>query len=87
MVCHGLAMEAIPMETLLDRGRLRKRGLPAPPVRRLIREQAGLSQLDLAAYLGVSRPSVTRYENGRRTPRGALLERYRDLLDRLTRES
>ncbi len=75
------------LETLLDRGRSRKRGLPAPPVRRHLREQAGLSQVDVAAFLGVSRPAVTRYENGRRTPRGVLLERYQELLDRLTRES
>ncbi len=79
--------ETMDLEDLITRGRLRKRGLPAPPVRRLIRERAGLSQVDLAGYLDVSRPTITRYENGRRTPRGVLLERYQELLDRLTRES
>jgi transcriptional regulator with XRE-family HTH domain len=65
----------------------RRRKLPAPAVRQEIRRALGLSQLDLAAALGVSRVSISRYETGHRTPRGALLDRYLDVLDRLTQES
>jgi transcriptional regulator with XRE-family HTH domain len=42
-----------------------------------------VTQEEIARALGVSRPAVTRYEAGARTPRGALLADYKDLLDRL----
>ena len=61
----------------------RRRRLPDPGIRRLLREQAGLSQDELAEVLGVSRPAVTRWELGKRTPRGDLAERYAAALDRL----
>lgn len=43
--------------------------LPDPAIRRLARESAGLTQAELASVLGVSRPAVTRWENGTREPR------------------
>jgi transcriptional regulator with XRE-family HTH domain len=70
---------------LLDAALTHARGrrLPDPGIRRLLREQAGLSQDELAGVLGVSRPAVTRWELGQRTPRGDLAERYAAALDRL----
>ena len=64
--------------------RAQRRRLPEPPIRRLLRERAGLSQYELAAAIGVSRPAVTRWEAGQRSPRGDLAERYADALDRLS---
>jgi DNA-binding XRE family transcriptional regulator len=59
--------------------------LPAPAVRRLIREQASLTQSDIAGPLGVDRASVSRWESGQQAPRGALREAYAQLLERLRR--
>jgi predicted transcriptional regulator len=65
----------------------RRRGsLPPPPLRRLLREQAGLTQLEVAFVLGVGRPAVTRYESGARSPRGDVRLGYVDLLERLAGE-
>jgi DNA-binding transcriptional regulator YiaG len=61
----------------------RRRRLPRPEVRRLVREEACVPQRELAAVLGVSRPTATRWENGRRTPHGPLLDRYLAALARL----
>lgn len=63
------------------------RRLPPPAARRQIREQAGLSQEDIARALGVTREAVVYWELGRRTPRPATAVRYLKLLDRLARES
>lgn len=63
-----------------------KRRLPPPAVRRLIRRQAGVTQQDVAHLLRVSRPTVTRWESGLRSPRGDVLRRYADLLDVLVAE-
>jgi DNA-binding transcriptional regulator YiaG len=65
---------------------LRRRALPAPAARRLIREQAKLTQENIAEALGGDRASVSRWESGQRSPRGAMLDAYADLLDRLQRE-
>ncbi len=70
------------LDTLLARHAVIRR-LPAPPVRRLLREQAGISQVELAQLLGVNRAAVSRYESGQRTPRSPIAERYVRLLDRL----
>jgi DNA-binding transcriptional regulator YiaG len=80
-----LAWHAIDAMDPLDAAltRARRRRLPDPAIRRLLREQAGLSQDELAEALGVSRPTVTRWELGQRTPRGDLAERYAAALDLL----
>lgn len=62
-----------------------RRDLPSPTVRRLIREQAGLSQQDIAEALGATRAAVSRWESGQREPRGDLLVAYVTLLRRLKR--
>jgi transcriptional regulator with XRE-family HTH domain len=56
-------------------------------VRRHIRQQSGLSQLDVARALGVSREAIVYWEAGRRTPRPATAVAYLELLDRLAREA
>lgn len=73
------------VDEILARGRRRRR-LPPPEVRRLLRERAGLTQREIAEALDVSRVCVTRYETGARTPRGDELDRYLELLDRLAAE-
>jgi transcriptional regulator with XRE-family HTH domain len=74
-----------PIDDLISRAR-RRSSLPAPPVRRLIREQASLTQTDIADALGVDRASVSRWESGEQAPRGPSREAYIELLNRLKRE-
>jgi predicted transcriptional regulator len=64
----------------------RKRALPDPGLCRLLRVQAGLSQAEIAQALDVSRPAVSRYESGNRTPRGEIRTRYTALLEALAKE-
>lgn len=64
----------------------RRRTLPTPEMRRLLRERAGLTQRDLGQVLQVSGVAVCRWESGVRTPRGALLDRYLEVLNKLARE-
>ena len=71
-----------PLDALLAR-QARLREMPAPPIRRALREHHGLSQGEVAALLGVDRASVSRYESGERSPRPSVAERYLDLLERL----
>ncbi len=49
--------------------------LPTPLVMRLLRTGCGLTQDDVAVELGVTRPTVARYEAGTRTPRDTDLRR------------
>jgi transcriptional regulator with XRE-family HTH domain len=62
------------------------RSLPDPALRRLLRERAGLTQGQLASAVGVSRPSVTRWESGIRSPRAPARARYVEVLERLAAE-
>jgi len=78
-------IETSALDDALDRSRLRRR-LPAPDLRRHLRERAGISQADVARALGVARPTISRWEAGARSPRGSDLLRYVDLLDRLMAE-
>ena len=64
-----------------------RRELPAPAVRRHIRERAGLSQVDVGRALGVTREAVALWELGRRTPRPDTAIAYGALLDRLESEA
>jgi DNA-binding XRE family transcriptional regulator len=52
---------------------------------RLLREGARLSLRDIAEAIGVSHSAVAHWESGRRSPRGAVAERYAAFL-RLLRE-
>lgn len=66
----------------LEIARLRA-ALPAPRLRRLIRERTGVPQTALAHELGVDRTTICRWEAGTRTPQGGMLRRYVMLLERL----
>src|SRR5438046_2872809 len=57
--------------------------LPAPEVRRDLREQAGLSKAQVARTLGVSPSTVTGWEGGR-DPVGGVRTKYAYLLDGLS---
>lgn len=74
---------------LLDEVRLALT-LPTPDVARGIREAAGVSQVRLAAELGVHPLTVARWESGTYAPRGDLRRGYARLLhnlDEATREA
>ena len=76
-------MTIIDVDSLLARSHLLRR-LPEPAIRRLLRERAGLSQAEIAEALGVTSSAVSRWETGRRMPRGARGSAYAELLERLT---
>ena len=62
------------------------RDLPGPALRGAIRQDAGLSQADVAEAIGVTRAAVSRWETGDRRPRGDLLIAYSELLQGLRRD-
>jgi DNA-binding transcriptional regulator YiaG len=67
---------------LLDKVRA-EQALPPPRVRRSIREAAGVSQRAVASELGISGMTVSRWEDGTRSPRGELAALYVALLAQL----
>lgn len=82
-------MEDAPMKSLdeaLERTRRRK-SLPGPIERRLLRIQSGLTQRDIARCLGITAAAVSRYESGNRDPNGAILGKYLAILKRLSNEN
>ena len=72
------------VEDLIHRSR--KRRLPDPEVRRMLRNRSGLTQADVASAIGVERPTVSRWESGLRTPRGRHADAYAELLRALAAE-
>jgi transcriptional regulator with XRE-family HTH domain len=74
------------IEKLLRDAR-RRNALPGPEARRHLREEAGLTQADIAAVLRIDRSSVSRYESGARKPNRVVAQEYGALLLRLTREA
>lgn len=73
------------LEDRLYEARLR-RGLPDPPIRRMLRVRAGIAQQAIADEIGCSREEVSRWESGERNPGGRLLLPYVRVLDRLAGE-
>ena len=67
---------------VIARAHARQRLRAAPATARMVREQTGLTQRDVANVLGVSQATVARWEGGSRTPRGALALSYFALLRR-----
>lgn len=57
-----------------------RRALPTPDRCRELRENAGLSQQDIAEAVGVTRQAVGHWESGIRRPRGTALARYVEAL-------
>lgn len=58
-----------------------RRDLPAPHVRRRIRTEAGVSQEQVARFVGVSQASVALWEAGAREPSEAFVARYVEALN------
>ncbi|MCX4538986.1 helix-turn-helix domain-containing protein (plasmid) [Streptomyces sp. NBC_00841] len=58
-------------------------GLPAPAVRARLRQAASLTQIEVAAAIGVHRIQVVRWENGQAEPRNPHRRTYGRLLERL----
>jgi DNA-binding transcriptional regulator YiaG len=71
-----------PTSALAEHVRAARR-LPRPAVARAIRDEADVSQQQLADALGVNRVTVARWELGERVPRGELRLAYIALLDEL----
>jgi DNA-binding transcriptional regulator YiaG len=67
------------MGLLADEVRTRPK-LPSPAVRQEIRRKADVAQDRMAQELGVHRVTFLRWERGDRTPRGARLDAYAQLL-------
>ncbi len=72
--------------TLIDEVRARPQ-LPPVKVRRAIRLAADVSQMRMAAELGVHRITFIRWESGTYEPRGDNRERYAKLLAELQQVS
>ena len=66
---------------------VRARHLPAVKMRRAIRLAAGVSQVRMAAELGVHRLTLVRWENGTIEPRGDNRAHYASLLAQLQQVS
>ena len=60
----------------------RQRLQASPAVARALRERSGLTQREVADALRVSVASVSRWETGKRVPRGRLAAKYFELLRR-----
>jgi transcriptional regulator with XRE-family HTH domain len=73
------------LDEALDRVRRRK-SLPGPVERRLLRVRAGLTQEDMAKCLGTTPAAVSRYESGDREPHGDILDKYLTVTERLLNE-
>jgi DNA-binding transcriptional regulator YiaG len=75
-------LEAQGRQALLRKVSLHRQ-LPPPKSCRVIRELSGVSTADVANALGVTRQTISNWENGKRAPRGPHLEGYLEILDLL----
>jgi DNA-binding XRE family transcriptional regulator len=71
--------------TLIEELQQRRKRLPAVPMRRAVREAAGVSQARMARELRVHRITLIRWENGTCEPKDEAAERYARLLADLER--
>lgn len=60
-----------------------RRALPAPAMRRAIREAAGASRSAVAREVGVTGEAVALWEAGKRTPSDRYIGRYLEVLSQL----
>ena len=63
--------------------RIRRRRQFRPALARALRQDAGVSQAEIAATLEIDHSTVCKWEGGQRTPRGELADRYFDFLAQL----
>jgi DNA-binding XRE family transcriptional regulator len=85
MACLRIAIMKNALEAALARSR-KRRELPDPQTRRLIRVRAGVTQADLAGAVGVDPASISRWESGGREPADLYVAGYADALGRLMAE-
>lgn len=71
------------VESLIERHRTVP--LPPPAERRRRREAFGISLVALGGEVGVTAAAMSRYETGKREPRGEVRERYAEVLASLAR--
>lgn len=83
MASCGQAIRAM-SQALLRRSRARRRFRPA--LAKAIRVEARVTLAEIGRELDVDQATVSRWESGARTPRGAVAERYVALLARLDGE-
>lgn len=57
--------------------------LPAPRTRRAIRNDAGISQQEIADEIGVHRMTIARWEAGTHQPRGDRLVQYFQIIEQM----
>lgn len=69
-------------DQVLAQARARRTLRTTPALARDLRQQAGLTQADVAAVLGVTRAAVSQWEAGKRVPRGDRAASYITLLRR-----
>lgn len=69
-------------EGVLAKARARRLLRTAPATARALRQQAQISQQDVADALGVTRVSVHHWETGHRLPAGDMAPRYLDFLQK-----
>ena len=55
-------------------------GMPDPASREALRRLAGLSRVEMARLVGVSRSAIWKWEKGHREPRGDSKARYAQVL-------
>lgn len=84
--CHPEPMTRI---SAMQRKARAARDLPSPAMRRAIREDAGITQDDIAGTFSppIARQTVSRWETGNRRPRGDHLVQYSELLRHLQRRA
>ncbi len=73
---------ATAVDDILARARVRA-ALPPPAARQALRTRFGLTLEDVATAVGVNPSTVSRWEQGVRTPRASLVPSYVELLERL----
>lgn len=81
--CYGDAMNSADDAIAAAQVRVRLRADLRSGRARQARKQARLTQHEVASAIGVSQATVALYEAGRRSPRGAVADRYSVLLARL----
>lgn len=70
------------VDDILAQARVRA-ALPPPRERQALRTRFGLTLEDVADVVGVNPSTVSRWEQGIRTPRASLIPNYVELLERL----
>jgi predicted transcriptional regulator len=67
------------LQEAVDRAQ-RRRSLPCAAECRLLRLRAGLTLIEVAESVGVTQPTISKYETGRQRPRGVILDKYLEAL-------